>query len=191
MNDELSVAVDVGGQPAGRPSRTKPQGQNEKGGIEEDIAWGHVTSLIGLARPSIEGPLFIYRAPIQLGGPSPTRVQIRATTHTSPEPILSAIATCFEDLGDPMQVEPWRLIPIDTSRGMSRNRELHHPCYMLVDFRAFRSFGLRPHGVMEVVLGQEEFSFPTVLPVAVNVVSLGEFFCSGRPGSMATLSGLP
>ena len=46
---------------------------------------------------------------------------------------------------------------------------------MLVDFRAFRSFGLRSHGVMEVVLGQEEFSFPTVLPVAVNVVSLGEF----------------
>ena len=38
-------------------------------GIEEDIAWGHVTSLMGLARPSIEGPLFIYRAPIQLGGP--------------------------------------------------------------------------------------------------------------------------
>ena len=52
-------------------------------GIEEDIAWGHVTSLMGLARPSIEGPLFIYRAPIQLGGPSPTRVQIRAKTHTS------------------------------------------------------------------------------------------------------------
>ena len=129
-------------------------------GIEDDIAWGHVTSLMGLARPSVEGPLFIYRAPIQLGGPSPSRVQIRATTHSSPEPILSAVATCFEDLGDPMQVEPWRLIPIDTSRGMSRNRELHHPCYMLVDFRAFRSFGLRPHGVMEVVLGQEEFSFP-------------------------------
>ena len=155
-------------------------------GIEEDIAWGHVTSLMGLARPSIEGPLFIYRAPIQLGGPSPTRVQIRANIHTSPEPILSAIATCFEDLGDPMQVEPWRLIPIDTSRGMSRNRELHHPCYMLVDFRTFRSFGLRPHGVMEVVLGQEEFSFPTVLPVAVNVVSLGEFLApwllTGLPG---------
>ena len=85
-----------------------------------------------------------------------------------------------------MQVEPWRLIPIDTSRGMSRNRELHHPCYMLVDFRAFRSFGLRPHGVMEVVLGQEEFSFPTVLLVAVNVVSLGEFLApwllTGLPG---------
>ena len=44
-----------------------------------------------------------------------------------------------------------------------------------MDFCAFRSFGLRPQGVIEVVLGQEEFSFPTVLPMAVNVVSLGDF----------------
>ena len=69
---------------------------------------------------------------------------------------------------------------------MSRNRELYHPCYMLVDFHAFRSFGLRPHGVIEVVLGQEEFSFPTVIRVAVNVVSLGEFLApwllTGLPG---------
>ena len=136
-------------------------------GIEEDIAWGHVTSLVGLARPSIDGPIFIYRAPILLGGPSP-RVQLWATTSSSPEPLLSALASSFEDLADPTQFEPWRLIPIDTTRGRSRNRELHHPCYMLVDFRAFRSFGLRPHGVIEVVLGQEEISFPTVLPTAVN-----------------------
>ena len=155
-------------------------------GIEEDIAWGHVTSLMGLARPSIDGPIFIYRAPVQLGGPSLSRVQLMATTGSSPEPLLSALASHFEDLADPAQFEPWRLIPIDTSRGRSRNRELHHPCYMLVDFRAFRSFGLRPHGVIEVVLGQEEFSFPTVLPIAVNVVSLGEFLApwllTGLPG---------
>ena len=155
-------------------------------GIEEDIAWGHVTSLMGLARPSIDGPIFIYRAPVQLGGPSPSRVQLMATTGSSPEPLLSALASHFEDLADPAQFEPWRLISIDTSRGRSRNRELHHPCYMLVDFRSFRSFGLRPHGVIEVVLGQEEFSFPTVLPTAVNVVSLGEFLApwllTGLPG---------
>ena len=91
-----------------------------------------------------------------------------------------------EDLVDPAQCEPWRLISIDTSRGRSRNRELHYPCYMLVDFCAFRSFGLRPHGVIEVVLGQEEFSFPTVLPITVNVVLLGEFLApflhTGLPG---------
>ena len=129
-------------------------------GIEEDIAWGHVTSLMGLARPSIDGPIFIYRAPILLGGPSPPRVQLWATTSSSPEPLLSALASSFEDLADPTQFEPWRLIPIDTTRGRSRNRELHHPCYMLVDFRAFRSFGLRPHGVIEVVLGPGGNFFP-------------------------------
>ena len=44
----------------------------------------------------------------------------------------------------------------------------------------------RPHGVIEVVLGQEEFSFPTVLPITVNVVLLGEFLApfllTGLPG---------
>ena len=98
-----------------------------------------------------------------------------ATTNSGPEPLLVEIASHFEDLADPVQFEPWRLLAIDTSRGRSRNRELHYPCYILVDFCAFRYFGLRPHGVIEVVLGQEESSFPTVLPMAVNVVVLGDF----------------
>ena len=55
-----------------------------------------------------------------------------------------------------------------------------------MDFCAFRSFGLRLQGSIEVVLGQEEFSFPTVLCMAVNVVSLGDFVASllltGLPG---------
>ena len=105
---------------------------------------------------------------------------------SSPLPLLSDLASQFDDLADPVQCEPWRLISLDTSKGRSRNRELHHPCYILVDFRAFRSFGFRPHGVIEVVLGQDEFSFPTVLPSAVNVVSLGEFLAplmpTGLPG---------
>ena len=75
-------------------------------GIEEDIAWGHVTSLMGLARPNIDGPIFIYRAPFQVGGPSPSRVQLMATTGSSPEPLLSAIASHFEDLADPARFEP-------------------------------------------------------------------------------------
>ena len=144
-------------------------------GIEQDIAWGHVTSLMGLLRPSINGPIFIYRAPCLIGGQSPLRVRLVTTTSSGPEPILEEVASHFEDLADPAQFEPWRLLTIGTSRGRSRNWELHHPCYILVDFCAFRSFGLRPHGLIEVVLGQEEFSFPTILPMAVNVVVLGDF----------------
>ena len=155
-------------------------------GIEHDIAWGHVSSLMGMARPSIEGPIFIYRTPCRQVGQYPLRIRLQATTGTGPEPLITAIASHFEDLADPAQVEPWRLVSIDTTRGRSRNKELHHPSYMLVDFCAFRYFGLRPHGLIEVVLGQEEFSFPTVLPMAVNVVSIGEFLAplllTGLPG---------
>ena len=155
-------------------------------GIEEDLAWGHATCLMGLARPSTDGPIYIYRAPVQPGRSSPSRVQLLVTTSSSPMPLLSDLASQFDDLADPVQCEPWRLISIDTSSGRSRNRELHHPCYILVDLRAFRSFGFRPHGVIEVVLGQDEFSFPTVLPTAVNVVSLGDFLApfllTGLPG---------
>jgi len=97
-------------------------------GIEEDIAWGHVTSLMGLARPCIDGPIFIDRAQCRLEEQSPTRVQLMATTGLGPEPLLAAIASHFTDLADPAQCEPWRLIAIDTSRGRSRNRELHYPC---------------------------------------------------------------
>ena len=66
-----------------------PSGLNRLGltqweGIEQDIAWGHVTSLLGLARPSIEGPIFIYRAPCRLGGQSPHRVRLMASTGRVP-----------------------------------------------------------------------------------------------------------
>ena len=53
-------------------------------GIEEDIAWGHVTSLMGLARPSIDGPIFIYRAQCRLEEQSPARVQLMAATGLGP-----------------------------------------------------------------------------------------------------------
>ena len=124
--------------------------------------------LMGLARP-----LFIFRAPSQLGGPCPSRVQIRATKHSSPESILSAIVSRFEDLSDPVQVEPWRF----SNRYVEGNVKKSEASPLLSRC-AFRSFGLRPHGVIEVALRQKEFSFPTVLPVAVNVVSLGEFLAS-------------
>ena len=116
-------------------------------GIEEDVAWGHVTSLMGLARPCMDGPIFIYRAQCRLGEQSPTRVRLMATTGLGPEPLLAAIASHFTDLADPAQCEPWRLISIDTSRGRSRNRELYYPCYIcgLLCFSLLWSSPTRSH----------------------------------------------
>ena len=69
-------------------------------GIEQDIEWGHVTSLMGLARPSIDGPIFIYRAPCRLGGQSPHRVRLMATTGSGPVPLaVIAVALAQGRLG--------------------------------------------------------------------------------------------
>ena len=88
-------------------------------GIEQDIAWGHVTSLVGLSRPGVEGPFFIYKAPCLIGGQSFHRVRLMATTNSRPEPLLMEIACHFEDLANPVQFEPWRLlalIPLEEGR---------------------------------------------------------------------------
>ena len=82
---------------------------------------GHVTSLMGLLRPSINGPIFVYRAPCRIGGLAPRRIRVMTTTTSGPEPILEEIAANFEDLADPVQVEPWRLlrlITIEEDRGI-------------------------------------------------------------------------
>ena len=61
-------------------------------GIEQDIAWGHVTTPIGLARPNIDGPIFIHRAPCR-----PEGVRLMATAGSGPELLLAVIASHFDD----------------------------------------------------------------------------------------------
>ena len=140
---------------------------------------------MGLARSSTDGLIYIPRVGTAWKVVSNSS---SASGYNQLESItFSDLASQFDDLADPVQCEPWRLISLDTSRGRSRNRELHHSCCILVDFRAFRSFGFRPHGVIEIVLGQDEFSFPTVLPSAVNVVCLGEFLVSLMPTGLPSL----
>ncbi len=67
-------------------------------GIEMDVAWGHVTSQYGLHRPSITGPIFVYRVCTNLQWTTPPRVQILTHANLSPEQVLSAIAGHFPDL---------------------------------------------------------------------------------------------
>ena len=150
-------------------------------GIEVDIAWGYVTGLLGLHRPTFDGPIYIYRVPCLTDTPFPARVQITVSCNAGPEPVLADIAARFEDLADPHLVEPWRLVTIDTTRGASRNRELSRPCYILVDFAAFRLFGQRPHGLIEMVLGQGEVAFPMVLPQRCNAVTVRELLAPLLP----------
>ena len=85
-------------------------------GIEEDLAWSYATCLMELARSSTDGPIYIYRASVLPGRLSPTRIQLLVTTSSSPLPLLSDLASLFDDLADPVQCESWQLISLDTSK---------------------------------------------------------------------------
>ena len=78
-------------------------------GIEMDVAWGHVTSQYGLHRPSVTGPIFIYRVCTALRLTSPRRSQVLTHANLSPEQVLSAIAGHFPDLRDDWADAAWHV----------------------------------------------------------------------------------
>ena len=45
-------------------------------GIEMDVAWGHTTLRYGLHRPSVTGPIFVYRVCASLRLATPSRTQV-------------------------------------------------------------------------------------------------------------------
>ena len=122
------------------------------GGIEMDVAWGHVTQQYGLHRPSSTGPIFVYRVCTHLQWTAPPRVQILTHANLSPEQVLSAIAGHFPDLRDTWADEAWHLTAIDITRGHSRDRSLMHPCYVLIQAEGYWAFNQRPHGLVELVV---------------------------------------
>ena len=45
-------------------------------GIEMDVAWDHTTLPFGLHRPSVTGPIFVYRVCTSLRQDTPTWMQV-------------------------------------------------------------------------------------------------------------------
>ena len=82
-----------------------------------DVAWGHVTMQYGLHRPSLTGPIFIYRVCASLVVATPPRAQVLTHVNLMPEQVLSAIAGHFPDLRDTWTNDAWHLTAIDSTRG--------------------------------------------------------------------------
>ena len=141
-------------------------------GIEMDVAWGHTTLRFGLHRPSVTGPLFVYRVCTSLRLATPSRTQVLSHADLSPDQLLGAIAGQFPDLRDTWTEGGWQLSAIDATRGHSRDRSLMHPCYILIHVDDYWAFNHRPHGLLELVLGSRELSFPCVLPQMINFPQL-------------------
>ena len=100
-------------------------------GIEMDVAWGQTTLRFGLHRPSVTGPIFVYRVCTSFRQDTPTRMQVLSHADLSPDQLLSAIAGQHPDLRDTWADGGWQLCAIDATRGHSRDRSLMHPCYIL------------------------------------------------------------
>ena len=121
-------------------------GLDQWAGIEMDVAWGHATSQYGLHRPSITGPIFVYRVCTNPHWAIPTRAQVLTHVNLSPEQVLSAIAVNFPDLRGTWTEE----------------------CYVLIHADDYWTFNQRPHGLVELVLGDRDLSFPSILPQMIN-----------------------
>ncbi len=50
-----------------------------------------------------------------------------------------------------------------------------HPCYVLIHADDYWAFNQRPHGLVELVLGDRELSFPCTLPQMINFPILQAF----------------
>ena len=150
-------------------------------GMEMDVAWGHATLRYGLHRPSIAGPIFVCtHSPVAF---SP-RAQVLTHENLSPDQVLSAIAGHFPDLRHRWAEATWHVATIDTTRGHSRDRSLMHPCYILIHADDYWAFNQRPHGLVELVLGDRDLSFPCILPQMINFPIVLAFLAPLVPGGL-------
>ena len=73
---------------------------------------------------------------------------------------------------------------IDSTRGHSRDRSLMHPCYVLIHADDYWAFNQRPHGLVELVLGDRDLSFPCILPQMINFPIVQAFLAPLVPGGL-------
>ena len=63
-----------------------------------------------------------------------------------------------------------------------------HPCYILIQADDYWVFNHRPHGLLELVLGSLDLSFPCVLPQMINFPVLQAFLSPLLPHGLSCLS---
>ena len=130
--------------------------------------------MIGAVRRSYMGSIvyllqYPCRGPDFMGWRYPPRIELRFEHDVSPFAIIRGITTTYPDL------QGFRLLGINSARGLSTQRSLWHPSYMVLGESSLQRFELRPHGIVEVQVGGIPFCFPTVLPRYVNVGILSRF----------------
>ena len=148
--------------------------------------WAHAELTYGLVRPDSTGVIYVHRMPHSSIALASHSWESCVVGHNwVPDQILSDIARYHDDIliWPVGRYISWWLCRIHRSSMASRNPILSGVNYVLVHGDDFLYTDQRPQGLMELVFGDDQFLFPTLLPRWLNWPILQAFLAPMCPSS--------
>ena len=132
--------------------------------------WNEAEATYGICRPGVDdGAVCLHRQTTERVAIGPEEWELIPVGHNMPPAvILEDIARVYRDIGDQWSALTWWLCRIHESSVLSAMPILGYANYVLVLENEYVNLGRRPHGLMELVCGDDSYLFPTVLPEWLN-----------------------
>ena len=125
--------------------------------------WARAEETYGLYRPDPnEEVVYVHRQTTARFAVAPvTWDPIPVGHNVLPEEILDDIAHWSNDIHDRWEDITWWVCRVHGSSRSSRQPILAYTNYVLVHENDFLAADMRPHGLIELVFGEDQFLFPT------------------------------
>ncbi len=132
--------------------------------------WARAEETYGLLRPSRnEDVVYIHRQTTERFAIAPRSWEPIPVGHdVFPEEILADMARWYNDIHDQWREITWWLCRVHPTSSMSAQPILGSSNYVVVLERGYLALGHRPHGLVELVFGENSHVFPTCLPRWLN-----------------------
>ena len=141
------------------------------------IKWERAEEQYGLYRPSAgDTTIAVHRQTSKrLDAALVAWEYIPARHSMLPEVILSDMAHWYTDIHDDWERVSWWLCRIHSSSRLSRQPVFAVTNYVLIQADDFLAADMRPHGLIELVLGEDRVVFPAPFPRWINLSVLRAF----------------
>ena len=132
--------------------------------------WVIAEDTYGLYRPGLnEDVVYVHRQTTERFAVAPDSWDPIPVGHdVLPAEILEDIARWYNDIQDQWRELTWWLCRVHRSSTLSAQPILGFTNYVLVLENDYVNSGSRPHGLIELVFGDDSFVFPTCLPEWLN-----------------------
>ena len=173
--------VHVDSSPEGSTTLTAPAAGREpsldtSSALRQD-EWAQAAERYGLFRPSpAETAIVVHRQTTQRWAVTPEGWdEIPVHPNMRPEEILADIAYWHTDLRASWEQVEWWLYRVHASSRSSSQPVLDRTNYVLIRGDDFLTVDMRPHGLVELVFGEDLILFSTFFPRWVNLSILWSF----------------